>query len=71
MVTKQRRVVVAKMFDERDVFLSNFKANMVVIVAVGQDAAIITVISTSVFMGSINTANKKIAGMIKSLSAIR
>ena len=59
------------MLDESDVFLSNLSANMVVIVAVGQDAAIITVNKTSVSMGSQNTQSKKIAGSIRSLSAIR
>ena len=71
MVNKQRRVVVAKIFEAKEVFLSYFSANMVVIVAVGQEAAIITVNKTSVSIGSQNTEIKKIAGMIRSLSAIR
>ena len=71
MVNKQRRVVVAKILDERDVFLSNLSANIVVMVAVGHDAAIITVNKTSVSTGSQNTQARKIAGTIRSLKAIR
>ena len=71
MVNKQRSVVVANILDEREVFLSYLSANMVVMVAVGQDAAIITVNSSSVSMGSQNTQSRKIIGTIMSLSAIR